>query len=299
MRQLSGIRTLECIACVVAVSSVGCGADRAPEPSGTTGQALASSAADAQASSVIPGYVHTLNASKFRIGQNPTLELSTGVLQQWRGSLGAFSTDPTNGWSMASLDSTTPRGPYIVNAATQNAAVRDYFLTAGLPADQVGPVGADFEVGGSGQANSQATFASGSVRSINSVLSRVVQGISVVESFAWAKMTTGGDVDMEAVFWPPLDGSVVNSAVNFAATMADPAMHAAYLAKLPSPPVRDGGVVIHHTDFTLHSASSAYVSYDVTLDSMSSASMRHFDVNGNEFWLPQELAANPGSIRKR
>jgi hypothetical protein len=34
--------------------------------------------------------------------------------------------------------------------------------------------------------------------------------------------------------------------------MADPAVHAAYLAKLPAPVYEDGGVVIHHTSPSVH-----------------------------------------------
>jgi hypothetical protein len=72
--------------------------------------------------------------------------------------------------------------------------------------------------------------------------------------------------------------------------MTDPQAHAAFLAKLSGTVYRDGGVVIHQTDPSVHAAPATYVSYDVTLSSAGYAPMRHFDENGQEFQLPQEQA---------
>jgi hypothetical protein len=115
----------------------------------------------------------------------------------------------------------------------------------------------------------------------------------VAESLAWAKMTISGGLDMECVFWPALDGAVVARAVTLAQKMTEPQAHAAFLAKLPGTVYRDGGVVIHHTDPSVHAAPATYVSYDVILSSAGYAPMRHFDENGQEFQLPQEQATPP------
>jgi hypothetical protein len=77
--------------------------------------------------------------------------------------------------------------------------------------------------------------------------------------------------------------------------MADPVQHAAYIAALPGPVLRDVGVVIHHTDASIHAAPTAFVSYDAVIGSLDSGvqsgahpAARHFDVKGVEFQLPQE-----------
>jgi hypothetical protein len=136
------------------------------------------------------------------------------------------------------------------------------------------------------------------LESITSGLTRVVHGIHIVESFAWAKMRTSGDVDMEAVFWPPVDMAIVNAATSFAANLADPGVHRAFLAKLPGPVQRDLGVVIHHTNYSIHSMPVAEVAYDVLLDDHAST-VRHFDGSGAEFRLAHETLQAPNGQRVR
>ncbi len=226
-----------------------------------------------QSSAPARGYVHDLSRSRFKIGQNISLELDSPQLRRWRGSLGAWAIDPTNNWSMGLLDAAAPTGPYILDEAAHGARVKAYFIDAGLPADQIRDVRATFHGFGGGAVSGTSV---------------AVNGVPVIESVAWAKMTTSGDVDMECVFWPPIDAAVVERAVAFQRAMAHPAARAAYLAKLPGQVYRDGGVVIHHTDASIHAAPTAYVSYDVTLAPQGHAAMRHFDESGTEFRLPQE-----------
>jgi hypothetical protein len=241
----------------------------------------------------IPGYVHDLSRSKFNIGDNPIIEVDTTQLRRWRGTAGAWALEPANGWSMGILDGTAPTGPYILDETIQGERVKQYFVRAGLPADQVRDVRATFQVLGGAPLGASPQSATVELLSINSILTRNVQGIPVAESLAWAKMTVSGGVDMECVFWPTLDGAVVARALALAQKMTDPQMHAAFLAKLPGTIYRDGGVVIHHTDASVHATPATYVSYDVTLSSAGHAPMRHFDENGHEFQLPQEQATPP------
>lgn len=175
--------------------------------------------------------------------------------------------------------------------------VKDYFIGAGLPADQVADVQTMYFASGSGCIGEPA--APPTLESINSLLTRAIGGVPVIESIAWAKFTTTGDVDMESVFWPPIDATVASNAAAFAATLADPTQHAAFLAKLPGTIYKERGVVIHHTDPSIHAAPTAYVSFDAQTGSQLSAAMRHFDMNGVEFHLPQEQAAAAFSYTKR
>jgi hypothetical protein len=66
------------------------------------------------------------------------------------------------------------------------------------------------------------------------------------------------------------------------------AAHAAYVAKLSAKIHHEGGVVIHHSTSAIHSTPVAFVAYDATTDSSSSAADTHFDENGVAFTLPQE-----------
>jgi hypothetical protein len=194
---------------------------------------------------------------------------------------------------MGILDAGAPTGPYILDEAIQGERVKEYFIKAGIPADQIRDVRATYEVVGGGPMNEVPQSTGLQLRNINSILTRSVKGIPVVESVAWAKMTTSGDVDMECVFWPPIEMKIVDRAVAFAQQMADPAAHAAYLSRLSGPVYKEGGIVIHHTDPSVHAAPTAYVSYDVTLTQEGPAAMRHFDENGREFRLPQEQSVPP------
>jgi hypothetical protein len=243
------------------------------------------------APAMIPGYSHEISRSRFRIGQGTALETSTPTLQRWRGSLGAFAHDPTNNWSMAELSAGSPSGPYILDASTHNQMVKSYFVSAGIPEDQIANVETSYIYSGTLGGNQTTAPVP---HSLNSILMRAIDGIPVRESEAWAKMTTAGDVDMEVVFWPPIDTRVIARAKALAATIAGPSGHASYLAKLPKIFI-EGGVVIHHSDMSVHSAPVAYVAFDATVDSAGYAAMHHFDENGNEYRLPHEQANTPGS----
>ena len=262
-------------------ASAGCSSSRQPEPAKQGAESVAS------AQAVLVGYTHGLSASRFKIGQNVGLELSTPQIQRWRGSLGAFALDPSNGATCASLDATSPTGPYELDEATHAANVKAYFVRAGLPADQIGEIVATYRTARMGGAVTEAAPPP-VLESITSIIRRRVSGVLVAESEAWAKMTTAGEVDMECVFWPPISMSVVNAAVAFQNAMNSSSAHSAYLSKLPGPVHRETGVVIHHSDMSIHGPATAYVSYDVVLDGASDAAPRHFDQNGTEFRLPHE-----------
>jgi hypothetical protein len=236
------------------------------------------------------GYVHDLSRSRFKIGHNTVVELDTPTFRRWRGSFGAWAIDLTNNWSMGILDADAPTGPYILDEAVQGDRVRRYFIEAGLPADQIRDVRTTYQVIGGGPMNEGPQSTPVQLHSITSILTRSVKGIPVAESLAWAKMTTSGDVDVECVFWPAIDVNVVGRAIAFAQRMADPSGRAAYLAKLPARVYKEGGVVIHHSDPSVHATPTSYVSYDVTLAPEGHAAMRHFDENGGELQLPQERA---------
>jgi hypothetical protein len=277
------INTATSVTIAVAMVLGGCSGTVA-EPTGTVEQK------QTLAPITVPGHVHSLSQSAFRIGANVGVEVNLPTLQRWRGDNGAFALDPTNGWTMALLDANTPRGPYILDANDQALRVNSYFVSAGVPAEQISDVATTFHAEGSAQMGNGAP--SPALESLNSILRRSISGIPVPDSYAWAKMTTSGQVDMESVFWPPIDSSVVASALALAQSLNDATSQAAFMAKLPRV-YKTAGVVIHHSDLSIHSAPTAFVSFDATIGSEATAAMHHFDPAGQEFRLPQELTAAP------
>jgi hypothetical protein len=244
----------------------------------------------------VTGYVHSLAVSKFRIGDAPSLELNTSAIQRWRGSLGAFAVFP-NGFAQGVLDATTTRGPYILDTDTHNMMVRNYFLNAGVPSDQVASALTSYVSGGGGAMGPSNSSASPLQRLITTI-SRTINGIPVMDSWAAASMRLTGDVDWESVFWPPVSKAVAEAATALATSLADSSTHAKFIAALPDVVREERGVVIHHTRLESSSAApTAYVSFDVFLGSDLTRGERHFDANGVEFKLPQEVATNPATQR--
>jgi len=294
-KRLSGVLLLAVVAaCSSTTEGPSASDDEAPPaanrgsgdvaPNATAGSRGTGSAAQGSA-----GYVHNLAVSRFRIGQNPAIEVNAPNLVRWRGSLGAFALDPTNGWTMAVLDNTTAIGPYVLDQAAHEEKVRSYFVSAGVPADEIASVKTNFMFSGSGGEGKPSTPPQ--LESLASVLTRQVSGIPVPESYAWAKMTTEGTVDMESVYWPPVDAATVTEAVGFAEEIKRPSVHAALLSNLPGPVHSEGGVVIHVTHWSVHAKPSAVVTYDAIVDAWPQAPMRHFTADGTEFHLPHERRA--------
>lgn len=265
-----------------------CSSSGPPEPAGRAPTSTAPGP-------VLAGYVHSLGNSRFRIGQDVSLETSGPTLRRWRGTAGAFASDPTNGWSMGVIDAEASGEAYLLDEAVQSAMVKAYFVHAGIPETQIARVDASYVGTSEGVVGEAATP---KLESINSILRRSANGIPVVESVAWAKMTVSGQVEAETVFWPSIDMTVVSGAAALAAKMSDGAFRAAFIAKLPGHVYKDHGVVIHHSTASIHATPVAYVSYDVTLDASGTAAPRHFDANGLEFQLPHETATAVGTPRR-
>ena len=181
--------------------------------------------------------------------------------------------------------------PYTQPAAVHTQLVRDYFVNAGLPADQIQSVHANTAFKTSAPVD-QLTLepANRQFVSYSSVIARVVSGYFVANSVAWARFNNAGEVVAEHVFWPELPASVVDDARALSATLHDPAAKKAFVAKLP-PNLPQGSVGIVHSSFAAAGIGKAFVAaavYDVVIRSSGSASTRHFKKDGTEFRLPEE-----------
>jgi hypothetical protein len=244
------------------------------------------------------GFVHNASHSRFRIGSSPVSREEFGM-SKVVGSDGTFGTVTQTGWVLAIPNAGAPST--LVAALTQdpdahNKTVLDYFVGAGLPADQVGAPQALARVRGEG--NGPGANAQVELDGYTTVLTRVVAGFSVPDSFAWARFNADGDVIEEQVYWPTIPDSAVADAKALAAVMSDRGRSGAFSAALPAG-TRTGQVVIHHASGVPGHAFEVAASYDA-MDSGQMASLHHFDIHGVEFRLASETepAPMPPSVKR-
>ncbi|MBK7583145.1 MAG: hypothetical protein IPI67_23470 [Myxococcales bacterium] len=225
-------------------------------------------------------YVHLFNHSRFAIG-SPTYQKSEASIDKVIGDWGVFGTDQKTRSVLALPNADAPsraRPALTTDPAVHNAAVRKYFVDAGLPADEVDSVSVHTMASASGAGSDPPT--SWEFEAYTSTISRQYDGVRVVESHAWAQFNDLGEVVTESVYWPEVSKSVAMAATAFRKQLEDPAAKAAFFAKVPE----GGRLVIHHTPAAWKGTFSAMVSYDVG----GFGKTKHYDASGWSFTLPHE-----------
>ena len=252
----------------------------------TTDDAAASAAATASPAGA--AFVHRLSASRFSVGSGHT-QIDAGIMHKFVGDQGVFATFPSGmilATSNASAQVRQHGGPLPGGSAAHNQAVRDYFVGAGLPANQIQSVDIFPVVGSLASTNSSGPTPDPTLLYYNSFIRRQIAGISVADSYAWARINQDGVVINESVYWPNISDSAIAQAKSFAALLADDASAAAYSAKLPSK--KRGKLVIHHTPGEWPGIFAAAAVYDVPDDNIDFVGIIHFDANGVQAVLPHE-----------
>jgi hypothetical protein len=247
------------------------------------------------------GYIHTIEKSKFRVGAQAQSSPSAGF-ERWVGAEGVFATVPETGWVLGIPNADAPSravSPLTESESLHNKTVLDYFTAAGLPVEQVDSVVAHASMRGGGAAASTANPSlppNLMFDGYTSVITRVVAGIPVADSFAWARFNANGEVVEEAVFWPSIPDDVISGANNFVNMVADSTRGPLYLAKLKLG-AREGRVTIRHSGGWQKSGFQSLVSYDVRgIGQMDRP--HHFDINGTEFLLADEAPLLASTSRR-
>lgn len=270
------------------------GCESAPaEPAAGAAQAQPVTASTS-APSDLPNFVLGSSASGFLLGPAASNSEEFG-LDKVTGAYGVLATNPLNG-AVAGIpipgSPALSKQPYGNSAAEHNAFVKDYFVSHGLPEDQVLEVLA--RTGGTAGApvtDPSAVQRLGPVVRYSSLV-RGVDGIPVVDSYAWARIDADGEVVELGVYWPTIPGSVVANAEKLAATIANSSGRAAFVAGLPAAVQGgQGRVVIRHSCSADRGPFVAFASYDVVQEVGGAARIRHFDASGHELFLPSEKAA--------
>jgi hypothetical protein len=257
------------------------------------------------------GYQHSVERSRFVAGRSVD-ELRTIKefgFSKIVGTTGVAATNLRNGLFIATQnggadkDAASPPGQdtekpgYPLDPDRHNDMVMKYFVSAGVPREQVGGVHANTYLSGGGESGALARRVDGYA----SVLERVVgDHIPVAESIAWARLDRDGKSISEWVYWPAIPAKALADARRLAEQMTGPGKEA-YLARLPAG-LTQGTVVIHHSPATDEGSFEALATYDVVdnpgtpqahTEKLSTAPagvavVRHFDVDGAERRLPSE-----------
>jgi hypothetical protein len=174
---------------------------------------------------------------------------------------------------------------YPGTADDHNAAVKAYFVGAGLPEAQILAVTPQAGMVAAGSMTTRT--GTPTLAYYFSTVHRQAAGVEVVDSFAWARLNANGDVVHESVYWPELPASVLSDATVLANMIGDSTSRAAFTASLPKDLLTtNGSVVVRHTSGEWAGSFAAAACYDVVDDG---GRIRHFDRNAVEFQLPHEL----------
>lgn len=271
-----------CVFCVPFALILLAGCSSVPtEPLGRTEQPVSSSTpASGKA------YLHTAANSRFRLGTSVVQRSELGF-SKLVGDEGVFAIVVASGWAMGLPNSNAPSQSIGRNlsADDHNKAVLAYFEGAGLDPAQVEGVNAHANIHSGGLVGSPEADITVSpiAAGYTSCISRQIDGIPVVDSFAWAGFDDDDDVVEEGVYWPEIPDATVAGARALRDSLSDQVALSAFRAKVGDAGGR-GRVVIRHAAGALGSTFEAVASFDVPDHGVS----RHFDPSGTEFKMISE-----------
>jgi hypothetical protein len=252
-----------------------------------------------------PGYQHGAAQSRFLAGKQSRAVSDPGWSRQISDT-GAFAISLHNGLALAAPNASPQADQkpfYTKDPADHEKQVMEYFISAGIPRDQIGGVHTMTRLSASGRYG-EPHAAAPRIDGYISVLERKVQGFSVPDSVAYAQFDNDGHVISEGVYWPPVPAHVLRDAKRISDQLAATgAERTAFLARIPTG-LPSGQVAIRHSSATEQQDSFEIIAtYDVierrtaaqpantsgaNLPSPAVAIVRHFDADGAEQHLPQE-----------
>jgi hypothetical protein len=288
------VKTSIILVILVSVFGAACGASSAPELASVQTSLLTAGTDAGSTQPGYSGYQHVVARSRLALGAGVKTYTAAGY-DKVEGADGIFATNPLNG---AAFGMSHPAAPSLQVAQVgtdtdHNQQVRDYFTNAGIPTSQIAGVHATYAGSASGTGTGAPKVSSLVI--FSSHLTRVVDGIDVVDSLAWARMNQQGTVTRETVFWPPVPTSVVDQARAMKAVLVanGPEMdkiRAAMPQKLQAP-IR---LVIRHSSAFIDDSPRFFAVYEA-LEDAPGATWQHYDQNGKEMHLPQELRSAPAT----
>lgn len=244
-----------------------------PSP-GTTLESESSSCGDDGTD--LSGATWSVDKSRFAFGGMPVETPEGGRVIAWIGTDGRATVEQF-GYVGASLNggAAAASRPNWSGGSDLVGHVESYLMTFGIPACQIGNSSAFGSVSGGGAVGGTSTTVAGQT---TVVLSRVVDGIAIVESQAHAAIDDQDQSTNETLYWPTIPAATVSAAKSLRDQLKDPNALATYKAKLPdNARSADGEVAIHHTFMVSSGAAFKAVA---TWDAHLSDQTLSFDATG-------------------
>lgn len=234
-------------------------------------------------------YVHKVSKSRFHLGNSVSTRSEFGM-EKFVGDEGVFATVTRSGWALGILNAdaaTQNVSRTSWNAEAHNQAVVDYFVAAGLNRNEIARVNAHANLTANGAVGTlEADLATGGkAAGYTSCIARTITGILVPDSFAWAGFNDNQDVVEEGIYWPEIPAAAIAEAKALREMLTVDASAKAF-RKLVGDVDGRGDVVIRHPPGGSNVPFKAEVVYDVP----DHGRMRHFDANGREAQLADEVA---------
>jgi hypothetical protein len=309
-------RTLVVTLAALSAGQLGCaGDDPDLDPSDPPGDGTSEVSGPATDGSVAgEEFRHSLDRSRFKLGSVLRRARESGA-EKTVGSEGVFAVDENNGAVLATPNA--PPGPGKASAAgtspsfqalstdeyVHNARVLKYFAAAGLPVREIGGMHVTTTMEGRASKAQQVIRAEDTqFVSYATHLERVLAGIPVVDSQAWATFDIHDNVLSEGVFWPAIPAEVVAKARALQKLVSDPASHgtlrSAIARGMPDLGGLPGRVVIAHTSPAYTGVTVAAAAYEV-ITRGPGAQIKRFDERGAAVRLPDDMeSARPADAVK-
>jgi hypothetical protein len=240
------------------------------------------------------GYVHRIERTSFdpaMMSDMSRLEVAprrvntyfAGKIQRTEGPRGIWAIDTVSGWSGASPSPEVLNNyrPYGSTMEEHNAKVKEYFIAAGLPADQIGEVGGTTQVMETGPTDHWDQHAT-RLLGYTTVIRRVIDGVPISDSTAIASLADSGKAIRESVYWPAIPKAVVAEAKGLMVQLAGEGM-TNFRARLPSEvdwSDASARVVVRHRSDSSEGPPQAHAVVEMTA---SAGAVRHFESTGAEF----------------
>lgn len=221
-----------------------------------------------QSSTGLVEYVHTFESSRFRVGPN-VVHTSDATFDRWAGDDGVFAIRNHNNSArgISNADSPGLALPPLGPPAVHDQLAIDYFVTAGLPASEIGDVQEWTEAGTGGGV------------ALHTVLRRSYDGIPVIESIASVRFNSESESVSETVYWPAIGPDVLADAVRIRSLVGDGSNDSGLLAAVVALLGDDfeilGPAIRHST-----SASNDPFAAIAVLQVLKDGTLYNFDVAG-------------------
>jgi hypothetical protein len=265
-------------------------------------QEIRSTLASANKPSDATGYRHDLAHSGFRLGAGASSRLDEQEQAEYHiGSEGGVSINLRNGAFLAVPSAGAPcfASDWKGSAEEHSARVLDYFLKAGVPAEQIAGTHVLTEMGVD-EGPGQLTSPKPRLIAYSTHIDRQVAGVPVPNSRMWASFSADGLIRSEGAFWPTVPGAVVAAATALKAAVDREGLDA-FHRRLRSArsDIREttGRVAILHSDAQSDGPVEFIAAYEVLSDGPKPHSV-FFDANQLEVRLKVPVAAPVESTKK-